>query len=100
MSPRWYSIAAVALLAFLLASNIYRARSQSITIDEAFTYSSFLGTKHFWLFDGAVANNHVLYTLLCKLSIVLFGLSELTLRLPSLAGGLLYFIGLFRLSRF
>jgi hypothetical protein len=36
---------------------------------------------------------------LCKLSIGLFGLSELTLRLPSLLGGLLYFVAILRISR-
>src|SRR5438067_7827316 len=94
------AIAALLLLAFLLATNVYRATHQSVTVDEAFTYSSHIAVKNFWSFRGDVANNHVLHTLLCKLSIVLFGVSELTLRLPSLLGGLLYFIGLFRLSRF
>src|SRR4029453_17802419 len=36
------------------------------------------------------ANNHVLFTLLAKVSIALLGVSELTLRLPTLLGAALY----------
>jgi 4-amino-4-deoxy-L-arabinose transferase-like glycosyltransferase len=50
-------------------------------------------------FDSYDACNHVLHTILCKLSISLLGLSEFTLRIPSLLGGLLYMFTIYRLSR-
>ena len=72
----------------------YRAATQSVVHDEAFTYLKFLSggwRSIFRLFD---ANNHVLYSVLAKLSITCFGVSGFTLRLPTLAAeaGLLYFL--------
>jgi hypothetical protein len=95
-----YSTTTVILLCVLLATNVYRGGHQSITIDEAYTYHTHVAAWKFWTFSEYTANNHVLNTLLGKLSVSLFGLSELTLRLPSLIGGLLYFVVIFRLSRF
>lgn len=45
------------------------------------------------------ASNHVLYSILAKTCITLFGLTEFTLRIPSLLGGLLYLVVVFHLSR-
>jgi hypothetical protein len=89
-------------LAFLLlvfAMNIYRAITQSITHDEAFAHNLLLHRTWPELFTTFTDNHHVLYTYLSKLSIQLFGLSELTLRLPSLLGGLLYLLSAFALAR-
>ena len=94
------SKSALLLLAFLLTTNIYRAARQSIVSDEAFTYTRHVAVPRFWAFEHYTANNHVLYTVLLKLSTGAFGLSALSLRLPSLVGGLLYFAALFRLSQF
>ena len=63
-----YSAVAVVLLGFLLATNVYRAAHQSITIDEAFTYHKHIASWKFWMFREYTANNHVLNTLLCRLS--------------------------------
>ena len=52
------------------------------------------------LFTYYDASNHVLQTLLSRISVKLFGLSEFTLRLPSLLGGLLYLMAGWRLCRF
>ena len=93
-----YTWAALALFTFLAAANVYRAATQSITIDEAFSYRKHIANPRFWQFEVYTANNHVLNTVLAKLTTGIFGLSELTLRLPSLAGGLLYFAALFRLA--
>ena len=49
--PRAYITAAMVLLAFLLATNIYRAAHQSITIDEAFTYNKHIAAWKFWKFQ-------------------------------------------------
>lgn len=80
------------LLTLLFAVNLYRAATQSITTDEAFTYtrSVIVPIPELWkIFD---ANDHILHTLLCKLTTRLFGASEFTLRIPALLGGLLYLV--------
>jgi len=83
-------IAAIVAL-FVLGINIFRAATQSITTDEAFTYNLFLNGDWRRLFSQPYdACHHVLHTILTKISISIFGLSEFTLRLPSLVGGLLY----------
>ncbi|RPI15062.1 MAG: hypothetical protein EHM65_04290, partial [Acidobacteriales bacterium] len=94
-----YRRAAIILLIVVFSVNVFRAWTQSITADEAFTHGLFLGG--FWdaLFNSFDACHHVLHTILCKLSISLFGLSEFTLRIPSLLGGVLYLLAAFRLSR-
>ena len=90
---------ALAVLAFLLAVNVYRAWTQSITYDEAVTYENFVS----WGFSDALvgynANNHVLFTLFAKLTTGLFGVSEFTLRLPTVAAGIVYFTAAFLLCR-
>lgn len=96
--PKVMCAAGAALLALLFALNIRRALNQSITADEAFTYNHFVGGDQ--LIQHYDANNHVLYTLLAKASLAVFGLSEFTLRLPSLLGGLLYLYMVYRLSRY
>lgn len=87
------------LLAFLAIVNVYRAATQSLTTDEAFTYNRSVATPIPDLWQNYDANDHVLHTLLCKASVNLFGLSELTLRLPSLLGGFLFLWIALRLSR-
>jgi hypothetical protein len=75
----------------------YRAVVQSITYDEALTFNRFV--KGPWSSIYAPfydANNHILYSILAKLSIYTFGLSEFTLRLPSLIAGAFLIFGIFR----
>lgn len=93
-----YSGASLLLLAILFASNIYRAATQSITIDEAFTYNHLLTKGQ----DQATAGspyNDTLNASLARISIHVFGLSEFSMRLPSVLGGLLYFVALFLICR-
>ncbi len=82
-----YALAATAAFAFLCV--LARAAIQSITIDEADTYLDFAATPAptHWL---AAANNHVLNSLLMRLSTTLFGVSELTVRMPALLGAAVY----------
>jgi hypothetical protein len=89
---------ALAFLALLFAVNVYRAWTQSIVHDEAYTYELFLDAPASALFERYDPNHHILYTLLAKLCVVLFGPSEFSLRLPSLAAGTLYFFTVYRLS--
>jgi hypothetical protein len=88
--------AGISLLIFAYIA--IRAATLCITIDEALTYnwhvSGGWGQIVTFTTPGLPDNNHVLYTLLSKISVTLFGLSELTLRLPSLLGCLFYLAGL------
>jgi uncharacterized membrane protein len=78
-------------------SSSFATFSQSITHDEALTYLWFAQYPWKYLFSVYDANHHVLNTILVKISISLFGLSELTIRLPSLLGGALYLTSVYRL---
>ena len=97
-STAWIN-AARALIVLLAAVNVYRAATQSITADEAFTYNLYAAAP---LADSVKfydANNHVLNSALIRLSTALFGVSEFTVRLPSLLGGMLYLAMALRLTR-
>ena len=80
------------LLALVFAANAYRAATQGITIDEAYTYTHFVSPPLWKVMTTYDGNHHVLNSLLAKLTCALFGVSEFTLRMPSLAGGLLYLL--------
>lgn len=98
MLPRTRAIPLCWLLAGLLfAVNIYRAAAQSITTDEAFTYTRSVEVRIPELWKQFDANDHVLHTLLCKVTRRWFGASEFSLRMPALAGGLLYLVMALRL---
>ncbi|HEX8984164.1 MAG TPA: hypothetical protein VF767_01980 [Bryobacteraceae bacterium] len=88
------------LILFLFATNVYRAATQSITTDEAFTYNKFVWPELTQTLAAYDANHHVLHSLLCKVSVRCFGLSEFGLRVPSLAGGLLFLVSVWRLARY
>src|ERR1035438_3565950 len=91
-TARWF-------LAALLAVNLYRAMTQSVTPGEAWNYDRFIGptwTQALAQFD---VNNHVLNTLLVRISTSRFHLTELSLRLPSLLAGVFYLWVVFRMAR-
>jgi len=81
-----------ALLLSVLVVNIYRARTLSLTVDEAFTYKDYVVPSYREAVKHPDANNHVLNTLLEKVSVRWFGASELSQRLPSLLGGAIYMV--------
>jgi len=91
--------AALGLLILLSMVNVYRACSSAITIDEARTYLAFVQPPLRQVLSTYEANHHVLNSLMCKASVGAFGLSELTLRIPGLLGGFLYFAMIFVISR-
>src|ERR1700730_5375056 len=62
---------------------IYRAANQALTHDEAFFFERFVDGPWSQIWAPFDAANHVLYSVLAKISIALFGWSEFTLRLPS-----------------
>lgn len=78
---------------------VYRAWSQSITLDEAANYASFTAHGLRAIFTTYNAGNHVLFSFLQRLSTANLGESELALRLPSLIGALLYFAACYRICR-
>jgi hypothetical protein len=87
------------LVAGLLAINLYRAMTQSVTPGEAWNYYRFIApgwTEALSRFD---INNHVLNTLLVRISTACFHLTELSLRLPSLLAGVLYLWVVWRVAR-
>jgi mannosyltransferase len=88
-----------ALSVFLAGFCTYRAVTQSITYDEACTYIEFVRGSWWTTVTQYTANNHVLFTLLAKLSTDTLGVTELTLRLPTLLGAALYATSAFVLCR-
>ena len=93
-----WRLAAAVLLAALSLTSVYRAYTQSITHDEAVMFEWYLTGSWGQVLNVAHGNHHVVTDLLSKLAITLFGLSELTLRIPALLGGLVYFYSVFRIS--
>ena len=80
--------ALVLICALLVAYDALRCWRMSITHDEALTYAWHVTGRINDILrfttPGLPDNNHLLFTLLCKLSVALFGDSELALRAPSL----------------
>lgn len=77
----------------------YRAVHQSIIVDEATTYNKFVSGPWRKLFGRYDANNHILSSLLIKVSVTLGGLSPFKLRLPSLIAGFFLTLGVFWLLK-
>jgi hypothetical protein len=61
-----------------------------VIYDEAFTYTYYASRPwHVLLSDYSYPNNHILHTLLVKISTGLFGVGRIALRLPALLAGVL-----------
>jgi len=93
-------IVARVFLAELFLVCVYRAITQSITHDEALTWELYLHGPASAMFQHFDANHHFLNTILMRISVFIFGVSEWSLRLPALAGAALYFTAVDRLARF
>jgi hypothetical protein len=79
-----------ALLGLVVAIVIFRVVRQDITMDEAVTLSHWvLRDAGQWTPD---TNNHMLNTLLMKISTSVFGVSPLSMRLPAILGATAYSI--------
>jgi uncharacterized membrane protein len=98
-STIWSRLALVLLLV-ILALNIYRAVTQSLTTDEAFTYHNFVSKPFGGLVEPFEANNHVLNSLLSRLTVAVFGSSEWAIRMPSVLAGAVYLWVSYRLCFF
>ncbi len=75
---------------------VHRAVVQSITVDEATTYLYWVAPSSpaHWIPNS---NNHVLNSMLMRLFVFLFGLSDLTVRMPALLGAAVYIFAVYSL---
>lgn len=97
MRGGWRRLAA-AILFGLFALQVYRAATQSITVDEARVYMDFIHPDPPVLLRQYEAAHHVLQTYLSWLFAKWWGGSELALRLPALLASIAYFAFVFRFS--
>jgi len=93
MTPALALTAAIAM-----ALVVFRAATQAITIDEAATYILFVYNPEPGHWVGST-NNHVLNTMLMRLTTRLFGSTELTARLPALLGAAIYISACYRFCK-
>lgn len=91
--------ATATFLAVLWCICFYRAATQSFVHDEAWTWELYLSRPLSVTFHQFSASNHFLNTLLMRVCMDAFGMSELALRLPTLAGAALFFWAVYRLTR-
>lgn len=82
-----------------LALSVARAALQSVTWDEAATFNGFVNLGPYDIRHTFHSNNHTLNSLLVMKSTNWLGLSHLSLRLPALAGGLIYLLACERFVR-
>jgi 4-amino-4-deoxy-L-arabinose transferase-like glycosyltransferase len=96
--PRENSIGLVGTALFAFGWVVARACIQSITIDEAATFRAYVGTPTPAHWEPA-SNNHVLNSMLMRLSTSLLGVSNLTMRLPAILGAAIYIAAAYLLAR-
>jgi hypothetical protein len=92
--------AAVVLLGALLLTTIYRAATQAISHDEALTFEWFQSGPWSQLFGSEFGNHHPLNALFSRVMMSIFGLSEFSIRFPSVVGAALYFYAIFQICAF
>lgn len=92
----------LSLLGGVFVYVVLRAIYIPLTHDEALSFSLFVPKNIFdiigYVETYGMPNNHILNTLLIKATTFLFGDSTLSIRLPNLAGTLLYLIYVFRFT--
>ncbi len=96
--PRRFSPEQIAAILFALARTAlcsYRAAQQSFTVDESTTFLNYVRGPWARVYSHYDPNNHVLYSMLAKLSIRAFRVSEFTLRLPSVLAGFFLILGIY-----
>ena len=92
---------AIFLLAIVMIGLVARAYflAQPMRFDEAYTFIDFVQQSFSQSFYYLAPNNHVLHTLLVKITTWLWGASPAALRLPALASGMVAIPLAFLLSR-
>lgn len=98
-SDRLTKLAAAFFLGSAWLWHAARAALAAATTDEAFTALDFAGKPWLEMLAYYDANNHVLHTILVKLSLHAFGWNVVALRLPALLAGLVYSVAVWRLGR-
>lgn len=93
----WERIIAIALVLARTAVCAYRAATQSFVHDEAFSFNLFLSHRWRDIYFNHDAANHVLFSLLAKLSMTLFGVSTWAIRLPTVIASFFLMLGVWRL---
>ncbi len=88
----------LALALFAAAWIVFRAATQSITLDEAHTFLHWVHRPEAAHWEPH-SNNHVLNSALMRLSLFLAGPSHLSLRAPALLGGFLYIAAATKLTK-
>lgn len=88
----FYKIIILALSAIFISYEVIRALNVSLTLDEALTYNAFVSPGFFAAFNLKMANNHFLNSLLVRILCFFFDNNEFILRLPNLAGYVLYLV--------
>ena len=86
------------LFVFVFSVSVFRAFTQSLVIDEAYSWSLYLSENLRAILTRYDANNHVLYTLLAWISVSTFGDAEWAIRLPALGGCLVWLTAVWRLT--
>jgi hypothetical protein len=87
--------ARIVLTALAVVLSVYvalRACYVSLTHDEAFTFFSYIKQPWEFTLEVKYTNNHLLNSVLAKLSSTMLGESEFALRLPNVLGGILFFV--------
>jgi hypothetical protein len=85
-----YTLAFLVVLACVYIA--LRAATISLTHDEAFTFFSYVKQPWEFTLEVKYTNNHLLNSILTKVSTGFFGESEFALRLPNVLGGFMFFV--------
>jgi hypothetical protein len=86
-------------LMVIFAWSVYRAATESVTPGEALNYDRFIGPHWNESLAQFDSNNHILNTILIRISTARIHLTEFSLRMPSLLFGALYLWAAYRISR-
>ena len=83
----------------LISFDLYKASHASFTCDESFTYLNYVHMSVLQIisYHNPFPNNHILNSLLMKLSESFFGSSELALRLPNILAHILFLVITYKL---
>ncbi len=97
-STIWIRLAQTLLIG-VLAFNVWKACNVPITTDEAMSYNEFASRDLQKFFGSYDANHHVLHSFLCRYTVRWLGVSEFSMRLPSLLAGAFYLLLIYCFAR-
>lgn len=98
-SSTWFYLTLVIALS-IFTFYVWQSLSFPISHDEGYTFNNYAKNwRAIFDPDAYIANNHVLYSLLCAFSVKLFGDSLIVLRLPALFGAALFLVYLYKISK-